>query len=130
MGGKSNAAYYRQYYQTNKEHMRKYYREYARKWRQKNKVKEQVRRAKIRNARREILANLKAGPCLDCKKRFPPECMDFDHVEGIKKFTIAKEGMYVSLQKLLAEIEKCELVCANCHRIRTKLRYQDNADNS
>lgn len=46
--------------------------------------------------------------------------MDFDHIEGKKKFNIgaaANAGRSrVSIQK---EMKKCEVVCANCHRVRT-----------
>lgn len=47
--------------------------------------------------------------------------MDFDHVRGEKAFSIAVRYVH-SLDKLFAEIEKCDIVCANCHRIRTQAR--------
>ena len=62
--------------------------------------------------------------CTDCKQMFPPYVMEFDHVRG-RKFkpvsTLAKVG---SVQALLDEIAKCDLVCANCHAIRTHNRRQ------
>ena len=67
--------------------------------------------------------SLKDVPCKDCGGRFPSECMDFDHVRGPKLFnvgTCSRNG--VSETRLDAEIAKCEIVCANCHRIRTKKR--------
>ena len=62
---------------------------------------------------------LKNHPCMDCGGTFPPECMDFDHVRGEK---VCGVGLLVedTTGKLDAEIAKCDLVCANCHRIRTK----------
>ena len=63
---------------------------------------------------------LKDGPCTDCGGRFPPECMDWDHLRD-KKFDLANANTR-SPASILAEIAKCELVCANCHRIRTKGR--------
>ena len=73
---------------------------------------------------RDIIAALKAEPCADCGQRFPAVCMDFDHVDPeTKSFGIARAvGDDYSLQRILDEIEKCELVCANCHRIRTASR--------
>lgn len=75
-----------------------------------------------RDARnKQVVDTLKANPCVDCGGRFPPECMDFDHApDSVKLFDISKATCTVV--KLLAEIKKCELVCANCHRIRTKNR--------
>lgn len=68
-----------------------------------------------------MVKSFKDKPCADCGNRFPPECMDFDHVFGKKSFNIA-HGSGHSIEDLLAEILKCEVVCANCHRIRTTTR--------
>lgn len=84
--------------------------------------------ARWREMKRKFLADrrarvdaLKTGPCTDCGQTFPPECMDFDHVRGEKFSDVGK--MYDYSEELLkAEIAKCELVCANCHRTRTKNR--------
>ena len=65
--------------------------------------------------------SLKAAPCLDCHHSFPPECMDFDHRDPTQK-TRAVSAMVATVQAkatILAEIAKCDLICANCHRIRT-----------
>jgi hypothetical protein len=69
--------------------------------------------------RRSLVAEVKSQPCTDCHKRYPPHVMDFDHLpeRGQKLFNIG-QGMSVSMPRLVAEIEKCEIVCANCHRIR------------
>jgi hypothetical protein len=47
--------------------------------------------------------------------------MDFDHVRGEKKFGIAI-CINRAWKLLEAEITKCDVVCANCHRIRTRQR--------
>jgi hypothetical protein len=53
--------------------------------------------------------------------------MDFDHIaeHGKKINTISRLINTGSIQKVKEEIEKCELVCANCHRIRTFSRLND-----
>ena len=67
------------------------------------------------------LNELKVKPCIDCGRSFPPEAMDFDHISGDKKYTIST--MFSSpWTKVLEEIDKCELICANCHRVRTHKR--------
>ena len=77
--------------------------------------------------RRELKAfvdKLKEGPCEDCGKRFPIVCMDFDHRPGETKYANVSNMVvkYASKRKLEAELAKCDLVCANCHRIRTQVR--------
>lgn len=69
--------------------------------------------------------NLKATtPCRDCKRFFHPESMDFDHLKdkGREVSILVNSGF--SLDKVKAEIAKCVLVCASCHRVRTFLRRQ------
>lgn len=67
---------------------------------------------------REWLAAYKTGkPCADCNGVFHHVAMDFDHL-GDKLLDVSdmiKHGK----KKILEEIAKCELVCSNCHRIRT-----------
>lgn len=68
----------------------------------------------------EELRQLKTGPCSDCGRTFPPYCMDFDHRDGSDKVGAVSELIFmVGKAAWLAEIEKCDLVCANCHRVRT-----------
>lgn len=63
-------------------------------------------------------------PCYDCGATPPPECLDFDHVSGIKLFNVsAMAGKPWELVR--EEIDKCQLVCACCHRIRTQQRFQN-----
>lgn len=66
-----------------------------------------------------ILNGLKNHPCADCGQSFPPYVMDFDHVIGEKVINISQLRSVCSPALLLSEIKKCEIVCANCHRIRT-----------
>lgn len=70
----------------------------------------------------KIVAALKSEPCTDCGKSYPPYVMDFDHVRGKKAGRIAVFKTSRCLQTVLAEIDKCDLVCANCHRERTEKR--------
>ncbi len=66
--------------------------------------------------------DLKAAPCVDCGGRFPAVAMDFDHISGTKLIGISELRHYNSLARLQRELEKCEVVCANCHRVRTAAR--------
>ena len=65
---------------------------------------------------------LKQKPCMDCGVQYPHYVMDFDHRDrGTKLTNISRMVSFhsYSKDKILAEIDKCDLVCANCHRIRT-----------
>jgi hypothetical protein len=73
--------------------------------------------------RRQLIAEIKSAPCFDCKKRYPPYVMDFDHRPGTeKRSTVAAIAPSASLGRVLGEIAKCDLVCSNCHRERTHRR--------
>jgi hypothetical protein len=82
-------------------------------------------RNRHRNARRgrlqEYVDSVKAEtPCADCGCDYPSYVMDFDHVRGKKVANIAK--LVSACRPLLMiqdEIAKCDIVCANCHRLRT-----------
>lgn len=82
----------------------------------------------LRKKRRQFIEDYKKDkPCIDCKNTFAPYVMDFDHLpEFTKEFQIGQRGNYHSKEKLLEEFAKCELVCANCHRIRTWKRQNIN----
>ena len=82
-----------------------------------------LRNGRRANARaRDWYASVRNGPCVDCGNRFPPECMDFDHRPGEIKLFDLSHGMRRARGTALAEIAKCDLVCSNCHRIRTAAR--------
>lgn len=69
-----------------------------------------------------MVQELKRNPCTDCGRTFDPEGMDFDHVKGKKTASVAHLCAKGAAKKLEEELKKCELVCAVCHRIRTKKR--------
>jgi hypothetical protein len=53
--------------------------------------------------------------------------LDYDHTRGEKGFNImhaVKRQMNISLSAIAEEIEKCDLVCRNCHALRTWEREQ------
>ncbi len=67
----------------------------------------------------KIIEEAKAAPCADCGEGYPHYVMDFDHVRGEKLFAIGSMSRATAVHKLYAEIAKCDVVCANCHRQRT-----------
>lgn len=70
-----------------------------------------------------------ARGCADCGYRENPVALDFDHLPGHRKeFRIATMASGWSKAKIDAEIAKCDVVCANCHRIRTSERLAQCGD--
>ena len=117
---------HRQYYTANQESAKAKARAH---WANMNEEERDHRRTTNRayaTRRRQRVELLKTGPCADCGNTYPPECMDFDHrPDEDKSFDISR-GSVRAWPVVEAEIAKCELVCANCHRIRTKNRRSTN----
>ena len=126
-------AYHRAFYAANKHKWREYVarnREAVRKQKAlyHEKHKEELNsqaRAYGKTCRRRnaaIVRKAKAGGCVDCGIK-DPRVLDFDHIHGAKLASIAKLAGTAGLPtRLLNEIAKCEVRCANCHRITTAER--------
>jgi ssDNA-binding Zn-finger/Zn-ribbon topoisomerase 1 len=69
----------------------------------------------------EFLRELRRVPCKDCGGTFQPHQMDFDHRDPEdKSFGITwSRAMLAPRKRLLEDIAKCDIVCANCHALRT-----------
>lgn len=61
------------------------------------------------------------GKCMDCGFIGPSVCYDFDHRDPSEK-SYALSQYKGGIDGLRIEAEKCDLVCANCHRIRTHMQ--------
>ena len=71
----------------------------------------------------QYLRDLKTKtPCVDCGINYPYYVMDFDHVRGQKHANVMELVSTLSKKRIDLEIAKCEIVCSNCHRIRTHMR--------
>ncbi len=69
---------------------------------------------------RDFVAACKSVPCHDCGFSFPSCCMDFDHRDPTKKVaSISRMIGHSSFSELFSEIGKCDIICSNCHRLRT-----------
>lgn len=89
-------------------------------WQRRNPEMFKAQRRRLYERRISFVREAKSVPCTDCGKTFPYYVMQFDHVEGEKKFTIGGGGvMCHGLDALIEEIVKCDVVCANCHCIRS-----------
>lgn len=89
----------------------------------KDKIKARAVSDRIRT-KNVIYDYLLQNPCVDCEES-DPIVLDFDHIDPIlKKSTISElVNSGAPLTKILKEIEKCEIRCANCHRRRTAIQF-------
>ncbi len=78
-----------------------------------------VRRERQRREQQALIMEAKSWPCADCNRTYPPYVMDFDHVRGVKVANVSEMLGSETTKRLLVEIAKCEVVCANCHRERS-----------
>ena len=80
---------------------------------------------KMSSINKKIVQTIKEQtPCMDCGNRFPYYVMHFDHKHD-KKFHVSQR-YGISMEKLKEEMNKCDLVCANCHAERTYQRKTTN----
>jgi hypothetical protein len=94
---------------------------YDRAYYQRNR-EDEIARVRVRqDATRDLLRTLRERPCAECGGSFRPYQMDFDHRDPAdKSFRITSgRAMLAPLPRLIAEVDKCDVVCANCHRLRT-----------
>ena len=83
------------------------------------RVNTQITRKKVKAW---LLDYLREHPCVDCGET-NPIVLEFDHVRGTKHFNIAEAASRtLSLNRVMNEVAKCEVRCANCHRQKT---YRD-----
>lgn len=67
----------------------------------------------IRGLKREF------NVCADCEREYPPYVLEFDHVDPeTKRFNVGNASSVPSMAALIEEVNKCDLVCSNCHKIR------------
>jgi len=82
-------------------------------------------RPEVERKTAEIHAYQLEKGCADCGYKESPHALEFDHVPGTeKRFNIGEKIGARSRKTLWEEIAKCEVVCANCHSIRTAKRRE------
>lgn len=102
---------------------REYYRAYTRAYRAAHR--DYFKRANKADAlrKRHLINNLKDKPCTDCGINYSVIVMQFDHRPGEIKLHNVSQMESKSVVQILAEVAKCDVVCANCHALRTYERH-------
>ena len=90
--------------------------EKMRRWRLANPELNRARWREQQEKKKQILLDARAGGCIRCGEQ-DPACLDFHHRNG-KDDKLGDIGTFRKFGKarLLAEIAKCDVLCANCHR--------------
>jgi transposase len=96
---------------------------------QKEKTMNRQKQSRHRNI--AFIREQKQGkPCVDCREDYPYWMLEFDHLPGHEKlFTIGgRRARDFTIQQLIDEIAKCDIVCSNCHKNRTYWRQLKNGE--
>ena len=82
---------------------------------------------KRRRKLKQMAVQYKGGKCQRCGYDKNIAALDFHHRDPTQKdFGIARNGHTMSWEKMKSELDKCDLVCANCHReIHSELDLDD-----
>lgn len=85
-----------------------------------NKAQYIARSKQVREDMRAWVAEYKTHPCVDCGIEYPHYVMDLHHRDPSTKINeVSKLVLRGNWSLLISEAEKCDILCANCHRIRT-----------
>jgi hypothetical protein len=72
--------------------------------------------AKRRRKIKLMAIEYKGGKCQICGYNKYPGALDLHHINGQKDFGIGDKRYTRSWERIKQELDKCILVCANCHR--------------
>ena len=81
-------------------------------------IKKNIKTANEKHKRdKKTLINFKGGKCECCGYNNSPCALEFHHKDPTKKeFSIGDKGRHKNIKKQKKEVEKCFLLCSNCHR--------------
>lgn len=89
--------------------------EKARRWREQHPAEYWETWQRVERDKRRLLLDARAGGCIRCGEKHPA-CLDFHHRDPSIKEGHIGEFRRFGKQRLLTEIAKCDVLCANCHR--------------
>lgn len=114
-----------QYYHANKEQCAIK----AKNWRLDNKEYIRQKQREDKRERKELAIRYLGGYCQKCLQIFHPACFEFHHRNPIEKDRDPSKMLSLSWERLKTELDKCDLLCANCHRLTHHMenyKWNDN----
>jgi hypothetical protein len=88
-------------------------------YRGRNREERTERSKRHHRGRKSELVQYKGGKCMDCGGVFPDCVYDFEHRDPFDKSFNIGQKLHRPMEELKSEADKCDLLCSNCHRIRT-----------
>src|SRR5574341_613506 len=90
----------------------------SKEWWERNKTAYNLYKQANRSQKKLLMIERFSNKCNDCQQSFPPCVYDFHHFDPSQKDINIGNKMGWSLKRLMKELDKCIMLCANCHRIR------------
>jgi hypothetical protein len=110
------------YYYKNKEKCA----ERAKKWRTINKDYIITKQKEDKRLRKEKAIEYLGGVCSNCNNKYHPAIFEFHHKCPQEKVKDPSKMLSLSWERIKNELDKCVLLCANCHRL---IHHEGNYDN-
>lgn len=99
---------------NNKEYIKKYQKEV---WYPKNKQRRRELNEAWREKQKQLFQDWKIKQSCQVCQENTPECLDLHHLNPKEKeYSIGSLSSRIKFERLMQEIEKCVVLCSNCHR--------------
>jgi ATPase subunit of ABC transporter with duplicated ATPase domains len=103
----------RNYYKNNKEARKLAHQE----WVKQNKIYIRTKQREDKRLRKIRAVEYLGGRCNKCGKDWHPAIYEFHHTDPTTKDRDPSKMLQLSWERLTSELDKCVLLCANCHRL-------------
>ena len=102
--------------------------QYKREWRYRNRKTMYLHKLNYGRRRKGLVLELKGGECSNCSLKYDgtnASVFDLHHREPEQKEFMVNTRTLInnSWKKILVEIDKCDILCANCHRLNHNGEY-------
>lgn len=87
-------------------------------WYKANREKRQEAANKRNRERKQLVVERFGGICADCGGAFPQCVYEFHHLDPLQKDWNPSQALTHSLERMWKELDKCVMLCSNCHKIR------------